>query len=296
MPKPYLAFLTLIFCSSLFIYSCQNQSTANAKKNVIQPFLSQDEKPDSLSPAGIIELQIPSSGSVIYGFEYTANGKKLHPTVVFLHGMPGNERNLDLAQNLRRAGYNVIYFDFRGNWGSEGKYTFSNGIQDADAVVNYITDSVNRERLKIDTNRIAFFGHNMGAGIAFINGINNKRVKAVAGISLFNPYTALQGPAATGNLLSLKEYITGLGMLNTDANTYLKDMYSHVQEYNIEKMIAGTKKPLLVIDEHDNNNYLAGYKKKKNLTYKKWDTDLAFTNRRIALSIELKSWLDKNLK
>lgn len=296
MPKLYLAFLLLIFCCSLFLSSCKTNPSKKPKKTIPHPFLVQDELQDSLSPAGFIELQISSSGSTIYGFEYTANGKKLHPTVVFLHGMPGNERNLDLAQNLRRGGYNVIYFDYRGNWGSEGKYSFSNGIGDVEAVLNYITDSANYDRLKIDTNRIAFFGHNLGAGIGFINGINNKRVKAVAGISLFNPYTVVRGPGAAGNLLGMKEYISTLGMLETDANTYLKDLLANVEDYNIEQLIAGTEKPVLVIDEHDNNNYLAGYKSKKNLTYKKWDTDLAFTNRRIALSIELKGWLDKNLK
>jgi pimeloyl-ACP methyl ester carboxylesterase len=295
MRKTYFTIFFLTFCSSLFIYSCKNESAARTGKKTLSTFISQDEMPDSISPAGIVELQIPSSGSIIYGFSYTANGNSLHPTVVLLHGMPGNERNLDLAQNLRRSGYNVVFFDYRGSWGSKGKYSFSNGIQDAGAVVNYITEPGNIQRLKIDARRIAFVGHSMGAGIALINGLENKQIKAVAGISVFNPYTILQGPKAPGNLLGLKEYISTLGMLNTDADTFLNDMVSHIKEYDIEQLIASTRKPVLVIDEHDNNNYLANYKKKKNLVYKIWETDHAFTNRRIALSTELKTWLDKNL-
>jgi len=297
MQKPYFICLTLLFGVSIFLHSCKNQTSAKAvKKTKANSYLIQDEMPDSLSPAGIVELKIPSSGSNIYGFAYTANGKKLHPTVILLHGMPGNERNLDLAQNLRRGGYNVVYFDYRGSWGSEGKYSFSNGLEDTEAVVKFITDSANRIRLKVDTGRIALVGHSMGAGMALINGINNKRIRAVAGISVFNPYTVLQGKDAPGNLMGLKEYLSTLGMLDTDAETYLRDMYSRVSDYNIENMVANTKKPVLVIDEHKNNEYLSSFKRKKNLSYKIWDTDHAFTNKRIALSTELKTWLDKNLK
>lgn len=289
-------FILLILSFPIVNYSCKNQSSKQIEKTVNNSFIYQDEKPDSLSASGIVELKIPSSGSNMYGFAYLANGRLLHPTVILLHGMPGNERNLDLAQNLRRGGYNVIFFNYRGSWGSEGNYLFSNCLKDAEAVVNFITDSANRDRLKIDTARIAFIGHSMGAGVALINGINNNRIKAVAGISLFNPYTALQGKGGPGTLQGLTDYIATLGMLETEPDTYLRDMVSNLNDYNLQKMIERTEKPLLVIDEHKNNEYLSGYSEKKNLTYKMWDTDHAFTSRRNALSTELKIWLDKNLK
>src|SRR5216110_767038 len=69
------------------------------------------------SPAGFIELQIPSAGSLLQGFMYKANGSKPHPTLILLHGYPGNERNLDLAQTVRAHGWNVVYFNYRGSWG-----------------------------------------------------------------------------------------------------------------------------------------------------------------------------------
>jgi len=296
MQKPYLIYIILSISTSFFLCSCKNQTSLAIDKPDGKDFFTQDEKPDSISPAGIVELQIPSSGSTLYGFAYTANGEGLHPTVVLLHGLPGNERNLDVAQNLRRGGYNVVYFNYRGSWGSEGKYSFPNNLEDTEAVINYITDSLNRGRLKVDTARIALIGHSMGAGVALLNGINNRNIKAVAGISVFNPYTVLQGNSTAANLLQLREYILTLGMLNTEAEAFLREMVTHLNEYNIEQMVATTQKPLLVIDEHKNNEYLAKYSKKENLTYKIWDTDHAFTNRRVALSIELKSWLDQNLK
>ncbi|MDO8912512.1 MAG: hypothetical protein Q8N10_08825 [Phenylobacterium sp.] len=32
----------------------------------------------------------------------------------------GNEKNLDLAQAVRRAGWNAVTFNYRGSWGSPG--------------------------------------------------------------------------------------------------------------------------------------------------------------------------------
>jgi uncharacterized protein len=44
------------------------------------------------------ELGILSHGARINGLMYLAAGSGPHPIVIFLHGYPGNERNLDLAQ------------------------------------------------------------------------------------------------------------------------------------------------------------------------------------------------------
>ena len=51
---------------------------------------------------------------MLAGMMLGANGQGPHPTIVLLHGFPGNEKNLDLAQSLRRAGYNVLFFHYRG--------------------------------------------------------------------------------------------------------------------------------------------------------------------------------------
>lgn len=68
---------------------------------------------DKDSPAGSTELFIPSANSLLAGLIYSANGVQKHPTLLLLHGYPGNERNLDIAQVVRAKGWNVIYFDYR---------------------------------------------------------------------------------------------------------------------------------------------------------------------------------------
>lgn len=46
---------------------------------------------------------------------YMAAGAGPHPTVLLLHGLPGNEQNVDLAQSIRRAGWNVLTLHYRGS-------------------------------------------------------------------------------------------------------------------------------------------------------------------------------------
>ncbi|HEX8906273.1 MAG TPA: hypothetical protein VF771_15600, partial [Longimicrobiaceae bacterium] len=57
-----------------------------------------DPPRDPRNPPGMEELKIPSHGTGMNGLIYLAQGAGPHPVVVFLHGYPGNERNLDLAQ------------------------------------------------------------------------------------------------------------------------------------------------------------------------------------------------------
>ena len=39
---------------------------------------------------------------------YTAEGNGPHPVLIFTHGYPGHEKNLDLAQSLRRTSSIVV--------------------------------------------------------------------------------------------------------------------------------------------------------------------------------------------
>src|ERR1017187_4816274 len=98
------------------------------------------QQPDSLSPASMETLQTPSHGALLNAFVYVAAGAGPHPAVILLHGFPGNERNLDLAQDIRRAGWDVLYFDYRGSWGSPGAFSFSHAIEDTAAAITLMRD------------------------------------------------------------------------------------------------------------------------------------------------------------
>lgn len=65
-------------------------------------------------------ILIPGKRGRLLSVVYTAAGEGLHPTVLLLHGIPGCERNFDLAQSLRRAGFHVRTFHYSGSWAVMG--------------------------------------------------------------------------------------------------------------------------------------------------------------------------------
>lgn len=125
-----------------------------------------DPSPDPENPARMETLHIPSGGVEINGLAYIAAGKGPHPTLVICHGWPGIEKNLDLAQAVRRAGWNAVTFNYRGSWGSPGSFRFENNPQDAAAVLAYLREPENAAKMGIDTSRMAIIGHSMGGWVS----------------------------------------------------------------------------------------------------------------------------------
>ncbi len=132
----------------------------------VPPAIFTDPPPDAAHPAKMTALLIPTHGVQINGLIYQPSGERAHPTLVICHGLPGNEKFLDLAQTLRRAGWNTVTFNYRGSWGSPGTFRFSQNIEDAEAVLSYLRNPANARRLGIDTQHIVIAGHSMGGWVA----------------------------------------------------------------------------------------------------------------------------------
>lgn len=140
-----------------------------------------DPPRDSAHPARMEVLHIPSGGVRINGVAYLASGAGMHPTFVLLHGLPGNEKNLDLAQAVRRAGWNAITFNYRGSWGSPGSFRFGQNLEDADAVLRYIADSA--RQLGIDAAHVVIAGHSMGGWVAILTAAHHPELAGLVLIS-----------------------------------------------------------------------------------------------------------------
>lgn len=59
------------------------------------------------------QIVLVSHEARMNGLIYWAAGEDPYPVALFLHGFPGNEKNFDLAQAVRRAGWDAIYFNYR---------------------------------------------------------------------------------------------------------------------------------------------------------------------------------------
>ena len=124
-----------------------------------------DPPADAKAPARMEVAHIPSGGVNINGIVLVAAGAGPHPTFVLFHGLPGNEKNLDLAQAVRRAGWTVVTINYRGSWGSPGTFSFGQNLEDAEATLAFVRDPANAARLGIDPGRIAIGGHSMGGWV-----------------------------------------------------------------------------------------------------------------------------------
>ena len=109
-------------------------------------------------PASMRQMVIPSHGNMLLGVFYLAAGANLHPTAVLLHGFPGYEQNLDIAQLLRTNGWNVLAMHYRGSWGVKGDFSFEDAAEDADAEGQFILGPANAEKYRIDAHRIPSSG------------------------------------------------------------------------------------------------------------------------------------------
>mgnify|MGYP000850598302 CR=1 FL=1 len=107
-------------------------------------------------------LTLKSAGCDLYGVMYHPGGEGPHPTMVLFHGFPGTEKNGDLAQVFRRAGFNTMIFSYRGAWGSHGSFSFSNVIGDGRNVTNWLRSDEARKSYAVDEERIVLAGHSMG--------------------------------------------------------------------------------------------------------------------------------------
>jgi pimeloyl-ACP methyl ester carboxylesterase len=143
--------------------------------------VTQEPRFDPAHPPALQEAHFESHGDRLNGIVYVANGPGPHPTVILLHGFPGNERNLDLAQSMRADGWNVLFFHYRGAWGSEGTYSFTHVVEDVAAAADFLR--ANAGPLRTDANRIILVGHSMGGFASLMAAARDDRIACTAAIT-----------------------------------------------------------------------------------------------------------------
>jgi pimeloyl-ACP methyl ester carboxylesterase len=148
-----------------------------------------DPPRDAKFPAHNQQLMIPSHGVGMNALLFAASGKGLHPTVILMHGLPGNERNLDLAQAIKRAGWDVLTFTYRGAWGSPGDFSISNSMDDTVAALEFAR-SPEGAKYGIDPRHIVLAGHSMGGATAMMTAAS---ATDLDGLILIDPWNIAAG-------------------------------------------------------------------------------------------------------
>lgn len=256
--------------------------------------------------ASMESMQIPSHGSPMNALVYVAAGAGPHPVVILLHGFPGNERNLDLAQDMRRAGWDVLYFNYRGSWGTPGDFSFSHSVEDVASAIAYLRQPENAKRLRVDPSRIVLVGHSMGGFMAVQGAAADPAIKGIATISAADFSAMFAQMQAKGTAESaVKNMATGLakeGMAPLSGCTpesLARDVASHASTWGfVSKVPAIHDRPTFVITSDDglaaaNDAFAVALQKAGDakVTTLHLPTDHAYSDQREALSTALLKWL-----
>jgi len=196
--------------------------------------------PISAAPSGAPSMDafaIPSHGARLNGFIYRAAGEGPHPVAVFFHGFPGNEKNLDLAQAVRRAGWDAVYFDYRGSWGSGGTFSLASSLEDVAAVLAWLRAPANATKYRLDPSRVAIVGHSFGGWLALLGARREPPQVCVAAIAAWNvAWTARHLDDAGLRDDELAEFRDATdpagGPLRTTADALLKELTSAPAEWD----------------------------------------------------------------
>ena len=260
---------------------------------------------DPAHPASGQGIQFQSHGATLNGQLYRPPGEGVHPTIVLLHGLPGNEQNLDLAQSMRRAGWTVITFHYRGSWGSGGRYTLNGGIADAKTLLDLLARPTSAQAWGVDPSKIVLVGHSYGGYVAARAAAD---APGVLGVVLLAPWdisfdtrTWTPLPPARRNALALTEFKDAEGRL-TGANTrsLLAEVMREGAQFDLTHLAPelATRHILIITADRDDDadkaigllpaltQLHAGHE-----SVRTFPSDHSFNDHRIALQAEVLRWL-----
>ena len=267
--------------------------------------IASDPAVDETNPASMKTMQLPSHGALLNAIVYVAAGAGPHPVVILLHGFPGNEKNLDLAQAIRRAGWEVLYFDYRGSWGSPGDFSFTHCIEDTQAAIAYMRDRVNAKQLRADPARIVLIGHSMGGFMDEFAGAQDAKIAAVGMISAANlggldMWASETGHDATAEYIAASLKAEGMAPLaGCTPESLAQEVLANYAQWNFVGTAAKlASRPVLVVTSDDglaatNKSFVEALKKSGStkVTAVHMATDHSYSDHRIALETAVLAWL-----
>lgn len=213
---------------------------------------------DADYPPALEELNFQSGGARLNGLIYLADGAGPHPTVILLHGYPGNEKNLDLAQAMRRDGFNVMFFHYRGAWGSEGNFSFTHVVEDVAAAADFLR--ANAAAYRADPEKLILVGHSMGGFAALSAAANDSQIACAAGLAPADFGVLAAGVTASPQVLEgFSSYTDTLSMLNGfSGEAAILELFANTAAFDLRAKapeLAG-KSVLIVAAEDDESTPL----------------------------------------
>jgi len=290
----------ILLATILLIGTSPNSALAKPiRRPAIPPAIYTDPPSDPAHPPRMEVLHVPSGGVDINGVAYLAAGEGPHPTVILLHGLPGNEKNLDLAQAIRRAGWNVVTFNYRGSWGSPGTFSFEGDLSDAKAVLAFVRDPANAKSFGVDTNRLVLAGHSMGGWVTALTAAQDSKLAGAVMISAAD--MGGRGALAAAKPMIIKTMSENMETLASTPEKMADEIIAISPRLSFNAAVAKglSTKPLLVLTSDDG---LAANAEKlvkaiqadggTQVTLHHEATDHSWSGKRVALEAAVITWLE----
>ena len=270
------------------------------------PVTSDPETIDRDHPAALMGTSIESGGAQMNGIVYMAAGPGPHPTVILLHGYPGEERNLDLAQAIRRSGRNVLFFHYRGAWGSEGEYGIANAIEDVEAAIAFAASPAFAEAHRADPARIALVGHSMGGFLALAAGSEQSAVSCIGSIAGANLGRMAVADTATADAAARRLDAMSGPIRGNPGARLVAEIAENALAFDTTRraprlatksllLVAGTRDRVTPPEvHHDPLEAALVAAGARRLRVARLDADHAFSPRRVALARNVVDWLDES--
>lgn len=245
------------------------------------------------------------SGERMSACLFTPQGDGPRPTVLLLHGYPGDENNYDLAHAFQRAGYTVVVFHYRGTWGSEGLFSLCHVLEDVSDAVDFIQEHAGEEPYRFDADRLILVGHSMGGFAALETASGDPRPIGVAAVGAFDFSLAAKLPELREAVR--REFEDCLPIKRVGLDRLMREIDEHAAAWSFPALARGlSKKPVYLIGgtadaiSAPNGHFvpLAEALQKtggSNFTAELLDDTHSFSSTRLELAQKLLEWIDSLL-
>jgi len=293
----------LMLLAWLILAGCQPQRAID--------LLATDTADNPRQPASMHGVVLPSHGAALNGVVYRATGAGPHPTALFLHGFPGNELNLDLAQALRRGGWNILWFHYRGSWGSEGEFSIAHALEDARAVLQRMRQPDFASENRIDPGRLSVLGHSMGGFVALMSAAVEPELRCAVSIAgaNFGPLAqAAADPALRARAVATFQAWGSGPIRGMSGERLAAEVEAAGAQFDLRRQARAlaTRPVLLVAGERDRTTppdvhhdpLLAAIRAAGGVAPRelRLDADHAFSARRVALARGVIAFMDRNCR
>jgi fermentation-respiration switch protein FrsA (DUF1100 family) len=260
-----------------------------------------------------VSIDLRNNGVKLDAKFYAAGKGSSTPTVILLHGYPGNAGSpYGLAERLNKNGMNTLVFNYEGSFNSEGIFSWENCMNDIGVALSFLKQKNNIKQFSIDTSKIIVCGCSLGAALALSAAVHNSEIRKLIAVVGGNDLSIYLQKMKRDPVFrtALEKRIASAGMPNGPIkgdSAYIHNYFDRIisnYEYfdlikNAEKLknkeilfITGWLDTTVPMEEF----IIPTYRHLKNMnpesvSIKAIETDHNFTNKRDELADSISEWI-----